>query len=177
MPHDLVHLGDPPSSRQPQQESLFHSTTADILASTGASRVGVSRLHAAGLLSFDAIVRDPRSIREERELTFLCGLLAAGCDIALVRELVATLAPPYAYALGSMLYDFGAKRWCYCAPPRAAELGEAAVQQALDDEDHDALAELGHAAIRALAERAGREAPDYGDDGDDDGEDDDVGDR
>lgn len=142
------------------QMTLFPKRTPDVVVEAGVRAVDVDRLYDAGLLSFDPRQSDPLGPFEEVELRFLASLLRAGCDLPMVRALLADLDPPYHYDVGAMVYDFAGGRWLGMEHLGADEAADLAIERAVEEDDTQALARLGHAAIDALLERANIEEED-----------------
>ncbi|MCK6505651.1 hypothetical protein L6R53_20015 [Myxococcota bacterium] len=135
------------------QLSLFARHAADVQAEMGVRPIDADRLFEAGLLSFDPRTAEPLGSAEAAELRFLLSLHRAGCDLAMIRALVAELEPPYCYDHSAMVYDFAGGRWLGLARVDAGESAALAVSLAAAQDDPQALAGLAHAAIDALRER------------------------
>ncbi len=154
---NVVRVGPRLPRMNAAQMTLFPSRVTDLLAETGVRVVDVDRLYDAGLLSFDprqSVVLGPT---EEVELRFLASLVRAGCDLSMVRALLADLEPPYHYDVGAMGYDFASGRWLGIERVGADEAARLALERAEEEDEPRVFARLGHAVIDALLERANQE--------------------
>ncbi len=139
-----------------RQLRLFSNmvTASDVIREAEVRRVDAGRLHDAGLLRFDPRAERALDEGEAAELRFLCTLLRAGCDVAMVRELVASLPRPYDYDVSSLVYDFAHRRWRVLVQPEPLALARTAIEDASNEDDVATLGDIGRLCIEALASRA-----------------------
>lgn len=134
------------------QLRLWASTCGEVLASQGVRPVEMDRLHAAGILSFPIEVEENILPQQEAELEFLSNLVRSGCDIPMIRALLSSLDPPYAYDAKRMVFDFSRSCWREIIPVDALSAGEAAIEMASSDREPDVIAKIGQLALSALLE-------------------------
>jgi hypothetical protein len=64
-----------------------------------------------GWLSFDPESTPKLNEAEEAELRFLAALVTAGCDPAMLRNLLSNLEKPYSYKITKVYFDWSQRRW------------------------------------------------------------------
>ncbi|RME27810.1 MAG: hypothetical protein D6798_03750 [Deltaproteobacteria bacterium] len=151
---DVVILEAPPAACHGMQLTLFRCTTEEVLRQLELRPVDAGRLYETELLSFDPQRTEELDPPQEAELRFLGNLLRAGCDLPLIRTLLADLSPPYAYGLERLVFDFRHRRWFAVRPVTPEEAVDYALACAEADGDPNVLAGMGHKALdglRALA--------------------------
>lgn len=80
------------------------------------------KLHADKLLSFDPERTNITTAGMESEFIFLGSLVAAGCDVRMLKRMLSGLERPYRYDVRRMYFDWVARRWEHlrqCDEPEA----------------------------------------------------------
>jgi len=103
----------------PAQQLLFPATPREICAELGLNWWAALKLHEDGWLSFAPEDNLPLDEAQEAELRFVGSLAIAGCDRAMLSQLLAGLTRPYAYDVRRLHFDWSTRRWQALPDPRA----------------------------------------------------------
>lgn len=111
-----MYLSEPVSTElariDDRQRELFPTTSAEVAARLGLPPSALQRLFEAELLSFDPLQTCALDPSQQAELTFLGTLYGRlGGELAVLRGMVASLAPPYSFELSRLLWDWSSQRW------------------------------------------------------------------
>ena len=132
------------------QVPLFPRIVTDVIAAAaGVELAQARRPRDGGLLSFEPDAARELAVDEEAELTFVFGLVRAGCDAPVMERPLEGLAP-YTFLPGAAFSDFADQRWysaVRCDP--AYVVGEA-ISELADGGDSRAIARAAAAAVGAL---------------------------
>jgi hypothetical protein len=124
---------------------------ADVCRRIGLNWVAALRLHDKGWLSFNPKEVSALTTAQQAELRFLGILVVAGCDEALLPELLRGLRKPYAYRIELMHYDWQERGWTLL--PSDAEQRDRFsywVERLEESAELDELEEIKHRVERAI---------------------------
>ena len=116
--------------------------------------VDMERLHDAGVMRATPRTDAQLDEAEAAEIRFFASLISAGCDIALVRELVSSLEAPYAYDIRRMAYDFSQRCWLHLEEATIDEALDYAVTICEEEGDLTSLIDMGRTVLDAARAQA-----------------------
>jgi hypothetical protein len=100
------------------QQLLFPASPRSLCDEIGLNWQAALRLHEEGWLSFPLETTSGLDDAQEAELRFMGALVLAGCDGNMLRVLLASLPPPYAYDLHRLYFDWFRRQWRLLPDPR-----------------------------------------------------------
>lgn len=126
-----------------RQASLFPMDTRGYADRLGLNWWAVKKLHDDGWLSFDPDATKVTNEIDEAEFTFLCNLIASGCDPILLKRVLRDLDKPYAYSFDDIYFDWRSRSWVAFPKEKSRQvLVEELIREAIEDEDLETLEEV-----------------------------------
>ncbi|MGI2028000.1 hypothetical protein [Endozoicomonas acroporae] len=141
------------------QGLMFPQTVGELCDLIGLNWLAAEQLAAEGLLSFEPEWDNELSTSEEAELTFVGKLVVAGCDLSMVKRLVRSLKPPFAYSHQNLYFDWLQGAWRSKPFNEPVEFVAELIEQLLASDDIETLYELKASIDSALAEAGSDEEP------------------
>jgi len=86
-------------------------TPPEVCQRIGLNWMAARELFQRGWITFDPAVLEGMTSAQAAELVFVGSLVAAGCDDAILRQMLAELTPPYSYRMDQVYYDWTARQW------------------------------------------------------------------
>ena len=102
----------------PAQRLLFPSSPHSLCDEIGLNWHAALRLREEGWLSFPVETTAQLDEAQEAELRFIGALVLAGCERNVLRLLLASLPPPYAYDSKRLYFDWNERQWRLLPDPR-----------------------------------------------------------
>ena len=94
-----------------RQMPLFPRDSRAVSAELFLSWPEVRQLHSEGMLSFDPESCGALDESREAELVFLGAIVACGCSLAMLRQLLAGLRKPYCYDVAKLFFAWDTRQW------------------------------------------------------------------
>jgi hypothetical protein len=137
----------------PFQLSFFPLNPREYAKHLGLNWWAIKKLYDDGWLSFDPETTNINSSGLEAEFTFLCNLIAEGCDPVLLKHLLKDLKKPYAYRFGDIYYDWQSSSWKSFPEEKSVRaLLDDLIEEAIEEGDKEVLIELQETIESAIAE-------------------------
>jgi len=116
------------------QLSLFPEKPRDLCQDIQLNWLAALKLYQDGFLSFNPADEKNLNEAQKTELIFLGTLVAAGCDVSMLEQMIKNLQKPYQYIIDQLYYDWKTQEW-WLFPHNREDIREQIAKKWLEDLD------------------------------------------